>query len=58
MCLHFNTKRYACNYNCSICKKSGKIPNILGKFVIVDNNVICTGCKNTFTKEECEQYLQ
>jgi hypothetical protein len=51
MCFKLNTKRYACNYNCEICKKSGKTPNILGKFIVIDNNnILCTGCRIVFIK--------
>jgi hypothetical protein len=57
----FNTKPRACNAHCKVCKKSGQTPNILGKFVIIENDsekVICTGCKNVFTKEECAEFLK
>ena len=58
MCLKLNTKRSGCNYNCKICKKSGKTPNMLGKFTVIDNNnVLCSGCKNIFTKKECIQFV-
>ena len=45
--------RNACNYNCNVCKKSGKLPNILGRFVVIENNKMkCTGCNHIFTREE------
>lgn len=46
-------KRQACNYNCATCRKSNKLPNILGKFVVQeDNSIFCTGCNKVFEKEE------
>ena len=50
----FSTKRQACNYYCKICRKTGNTPNILGRFIIqhLTNTILCTGCKNEFTKEE------
>lgn len=45
-----------CNYDCTICKKSGNVPNILGRFIIIENdNFKCTGCNNMFTKEELDE---
>jgi hypothetical protein len=39
------------NYNCPVCKKSGKIPNIKGKFHIISNSMCkCNGCDSIFEK--------
>lgn len=53
----FSTKRHACNYYCEICKKTGQLPNILGKFIIEHETgkVTCTGCKNVFKRQELRQ---
>lgn len=51
-------RRIACNYYCKVCKQTDKLPNILGKFVIMeDGRMSCTGCKNEFTKEESSKYF-
>lgn len=52
------TKREACNYACKPCRKTNKIPNILGKFVIQDNgSVLCTGCNQVFAKENVSIFV-
>lgn len=40
------------NYDCHICKKSGKLPNILGRFFQIDDTeyVKCNGCNTIFIK--------
>ena len=44
-------KQQICNYNCNICRESGKIPNILGRFFLIDNNkCICNGCNTIYDK--------
>jgi hypothetical protein len=41
----------AVNYNCPVCKQSGKLPNIAGKFYIISNNMCkCNGCNSIFEK--------
>lgn len=41
----------ACNYDCPVCVKSGKIPNISGKFFIInDNECKCNACNTIFPK--------
>jgi hypothetical protein len=48
-----STKRMACNYDCEICKKTGNLPNILGKFIMMENDKIrCTGCNTVFEKND------
>ena len=39
------------NYNCPICKSSGKIPNAGGRFFIInDTECKCNGCNTIFEK--------
>ena len=53
----FSTERQACNYYCKVCKSSGGVPNILGRFIILDNkNIFCTGCKSEFPKDELNKF--
>jgi len=41
-----------CNYNCPICKQSGKEPNMNGKFFLInDLECQCNGCSTIFPKE-------
>ena len=40
-----------CNYHCPVCKQSGKLPNIKGKFFLIDEfNCKCNGCNTVFDK--------
>ena len=42
-----------CNYNCPNCQKSGKVPNIAGKFFIInDLECKCNACNAVFPKEQ------
>ena len=42
-----------CNYYCPNCQKSGKEPNITGKFFIInDTECKCNGCNAVFPKEK------
>ena len=39
------------NYNCPVCKKTNKPPNISGRFFIVNyKDCICNGCNTIFPK--------
>ena len=39
------------NYDCPVCQKSGKIPNIAGKFFIINvKECQCNGCNTVFEK--------
>ena len=41
------------NYNCPECKKSGKLPNIAGKFFVINEDQCkCNGCNKVFEKSE------
>jgi rubredoxin len=42
-----------CNYHCPICRLSGKIPNIAGKFIIINENKCqCNACNYIFDKNK------
>jgi hypothetical protein len=46
-----NIKRNICNYNCPVCKKSGKLPNLLGRFHLInETQCMCNGCNTIFDK--------
>lgn len=46
---HYETR---VNANCPVCMESGKLPNLAGKFHIINENECkCNGCNNTFNKE-------
>lgn len=39
------------NYNCPKCKETGKLPNLAGRFFIVNlNECKCNGCDTIFPK--------
>lgn len=39
------------NYHCPVCKSSGKLPNIAGRFFIInDTECQCNGCNSVFEK--------
>lgn len=41
------------NYNCPVCSKSGEIPNIAGRFFLINEKECqCNGCKSKFPKEQ------
>lgn len=45
----------AVNYNCKVCMKKGELPNINGRFIILDwnpNVCECTGCHNRFRTQD------
>ena len=40
-----------CNYNCPVCQKTDKIPNIAGRFFILDEQYCqCNACDTVFEK--------
>ena len=40
------------NYDCPVCKKSGKIPNLVGKFIEINEYQFkCNGCNSIFNKK-------
>ncbi len=42
-----------CNYDCPVCQKSGKTPNIAGKFhIISDTECQCNACNSVFQKKD------
>lgn len=41
------------NYDCPVCKETGKTPNILGKFFIINlHECQCNGCNTIFEKSK------
>ena len=44
-------KRHGVNYHCPVCKKTNKPPNLVGKFVLInDLHFQCSGCNALFNK--------
>jgi len=42
-----------CNHDCPNCQKSGKVPNIAGRFFIInDTECKCNACNGVFPKEK------
>ncbi len=40
-----------CNYNCPTCKSTGKLPNLEGKFFIINSNECqCNSCYTIYDK--------
>jgi len=47
----------ACNYNCGVCRKTNKVPNIAGRFFIINETQCqCGGCETIFDKSEVYKY--
>jgi len=41
------------NENCPVCQKSGKLPNLAGRFFIINSTECqCNGCKAIFDKNK------
>ena len=41
------------NYDCPVCQKSGKLPNIAGRFFIINElECKCNGCGSIFEKSK------
>jgi len=39
------------NYDCPVCRETGKLPNIAGRFFIINETECqCNGCKTVFEK--------
>ena len=48
--LQFQTAK--CNYNCPVCRVSGRLPNIAGRFFIVsETKCQCNACNSIFDKD-------
>ena len=46
-----SSKLIAVNYNCPVCQESGKLPNIAGRFFIINQTECqCNGCNTIFDK--------
>lgn len=44
-------ERNGVNYDCPICRDSKKAPNLVGKFIAInDYQFKCSGCNNLFDK--------
>ena len=45
-------ERNGVNYNCPVCKNSGKNPNLVGKFIEINEYQFkCNGCNSIFNKK-------
>jgi len=41
-----------CNYNCPVCRASGSVPNMAGRFYIINTyECQCNGCNTIFSKK-------
>ena len=55
-CLSKIRERDGVNYDCPVCKKSGKVPNLVGKFILINESQFkCTGCNSIFNKNNIYQ---
>ena len=44
-------ERHGVNYYCPVCKNSNKVPNLVGKFILInDYQYKCSGCNSIFNK--------
>jgi hypothetical protein len=47
------------NYNCPVCINSGKLPNIAGRFFLINEQECqCNGCSTKFPKEQFYKNVQ
>ena len=45
-------ERNGVNYHCPVCKSSGKNPNLVGKFIEINEQQFkCNGCNSIFNKK-------
>ena len=48
-----NTDPKPVNYNCPVCKETKRMPNLLGKFYIINEKECrCNGCNTIFQKSK------
>ena len=48
----FSREQKKCNYNCPTCKNTTKIPNIAGRFFLINQTKCqCNACYTIFDKE-------
>jgi hypothetical protein len=46
-----NSSNNLCNYDCPVCQKTGKVPNIGGRFFLIDDEFCqCNACHTMFEK--------
>ena len=46
-------KSIVSNYDCPVCKKLGKLPNLAGKFFLINEKECkCSGCDTIFDKKK------
>lgn len=46
---NFDTNRIKTNYDCEVCRSTGRPPNILGRFIkINESQEQCNGCGTTY----------
>ena len=49
------TKLSGVNYDCSVCKQNNRLPNLLGKFVIINTTEYqCNSCETIFKRDFCD----
>lgn len=47
----FSRSTNTCNYHCPVCMASGKLPNIAGRFHLINETQCkCNGCNTVFEK--------
>ena len=47
----FSRSQNPVNYDCPVCKATGKVPNMAGKFCIINEKECqCNGCNAVFEK--------
>ena len=48
----FSQSTNTCNYHCPVCMATGKVPNIAGRFHLINETQCkCNGCQTVFEKE-------
>lgn len=48
-----NQKSTPVNYDCPVCKETKRLPNLLGKFFIINEKECqCNGCNSIFPKSK------
>jgi ribosomal 30S subunit maturation factor RimM len=54
----FSYPTNACNYHCSVCMATGKVPNIAGRFHLINETQCkCNGCQTVFVQDKKTNHI-
>ena len=51
-------ERNGVNYDCPVCKNTGKLPNLVGHFILINKyQYKCSGCNSLFNKNSINLFF-